>query len=154
MIGIEDLAKELGFKNNTFRYWLKRNEDDFASGIYNFNLSTLKKKIGFTLTDNKKQNRKIYYKYVIEDKEKFVKEFDNYLNFIREGKKKNRECRSLNWTRSAFECYIANCECNKCFNKHFCTRFLNKNLEPPMKKTVRRLLEKIGRPYFKEDFFY
>lgn len=154
MIGIEDLAKELGFKNNTFRYWLKRNEDDFNSGIYNFNLSSLKKKISFKLVNNKKQNRKIYYKYVIEDKEKFIEEFGSYLKFIKEGKKKNREYRSLNWTRAAFECYIANFECNKCFNKHFCRRFLNKNIEPPMKNTVRKLLEKIGKPYFKEDFFY
>ena len=154
MTGIDDLAKELGFKSNTFRYWLKKNEEDFNSGIYNFNLSALKKRIRFTLADNKKQNRKFYYKCVIENKQKFIDEFDNYLRFIKEGKKRNREHRSLNWTRSAFECYLAGENCEKCFNRDFCARFLRKNLEPPMKKTVRKLLEKIGKPYFKEDYFF
>ncbi len=155
MIGIEDLAKELGYKYNTFRYWLKRNEEDFNSGIYNFNLGSLKKKIGIYLKNRKNtRSRKVYYKYVIEDKEKFVKEFENYLKYIKEGKIKNKLYRSLNWTRSAFECYLAGCICQKCFNSHFCKRFLNKNIEPPMKKMVKKLLEKIGKPYFKEDFFY
>ena len=153
MIGIEDLAKELGFKTNTFRYWLKRNEEDFKSGVYDFYLMGLSKKISFTLKKTGK-NRKIYYKYVIYDKERFIAEFNNYLKYIKEAKRKSKLYRSLNWTRSAFECYMANFECKKCFNNHFCKRFLDKNIEPPMKDTVKKLLEKIGKPYFKEDFFY
>ena len=123
MIGIEDLAKELGFKTNTFRYWLKRNEEDFKSGVYNFYLMSLSKKISFTLK-KKTNNRKIYYKYVIEDKEQFVQEFENYIKHIRDAKRKSKLYRSLNWTRSAFECYLANFECTKCFNKHFCHAFI------------------------------
>ncbi len=153
MVGIEDLAKELGLKINTFRYWLKRNEDDFNSGIYNFKLMSLSKKTGFT-PNKKTTNRKIYYKYVINDKARFIQEFDNYIKYVKEAKRKSKLYRSLNWTRSSFECYIANCECKKCFNKNFCQNFINKNIEPPMKNTVRKLLDKIGKPYFKEEFFY
>ena len=153
MIEIEELSKDLGLKTNTFRYWLKRNEEDFNSGIYDFYLMSLCKKISFT-PQNRTTNRKIYYKYVVYDKKLFMNEFDNYIKYIKEAKRKSKLYRSLNWTRSAFECYIANFECNKCFNKHFCKRFLDKNIEPPMKKTVKKLLEKVGRPYFKEDFFY
>ncbi|MCQ2957468.1 MAG: hypothetical protein MJ180_01040, partial [Candidatus Gastranaerophilales bacterium] len=60
--------------------------------------------------------------------------------------KKRKKYKDLYWTNSAIDCYNSKMECSKCFNRDICESVVALGEEPPMKKIVRNLLDKLGEP--------
>lgn len=146
MYTINDLATEFGLHMHTFRYWLKKNSNDFERSFYDFRLMNLFKKIKIK---KKVKNMPIvernYIQYIVLDLEEFRHEFLRYLDFV-ESMRYKKKIGNVSWTNSAIDCYLANLDCNKCFNLHICEQFSSGDIEPPMKSTVRKLLIQIGKP--------
>lgn len=146
MFTIKEIASEIGLQTNTLRYWLKKNNEDFERNFYDFNLWDLIKKIKISKkTSAKRSIERFYEQYIVFDMEEFKDEFTKYLKYI-ENIKYKKKIGNLYWTHSAIDCYSCNMDCNKCFNKNICLNISNSDDEPPMKNTVKKLLEKIGKP--------
>ena len=147
MFTLKDASELLGLNINTFRYWLKKNNDDCDKGIYEIKLYNLLTKVRIsTTTKNFKPSRK-YDRYIILDIEEFKKEFQKYSEFLIENKRRKRK-RNLGWSYSAIECYERNMNCSKCTYKRICQSIAKKlpDMIPPMKKIVLKLLTEIGLP--------
>lgn len=135
MTSLIEIAKKLDFKYNTFLYWLNKNKKDFAAKKTKINLESLY----YVVHEQKKSGSK---HYVISDDQLFVNLFKKYKEEYLSRKKANKENRKYNWTVGAYECYLLKGECSKCSNNFFCSRYKN----PPMKMTVKKLIEIIGEP--------
>ena len=146
MFTLKEIACEFGLKLNTLRYWLKKNYEDYENEFYDFNLLDLTQRIKiFKKTASARKISRSYEQIIILDIDEFKTEFDKYVYFI-ETFKKRRRIGNLCWTNSAIECYSANMNCEKCFNKAICCSVISRDGIPPMKNTVQKLLSQLGKP--------
>ena len=153
MYSISDIASAFGLKTTTLRYWIDKNNKDCEKEIYDFNLSELMQSMNvFRKTATKNNIGRHYRQLIIFDLDEFKKEFFRYVNF-RANYKKNKKYKNLYWTDSAVDCYNCKMDCRKCFNKDICESIVSKEEEPPMKRVVRLLLEKIGKPTINNMYF-
>ena len=149
MYTLKDIASRFELSLNTLRYWLKKNEEDCKNEFYDFNLMELTQKIKiFKKTKSQRNIARSYEQIIVLDLDEFKFEFDKYLNHIESFKKKKR-VGNLCWTTSAIECYSNNLKCEKCFNADICRSVTSSDAIPPMKITVKKLLQEIGKPQIK-----
>ena len=116
MYTISDVASALGLKVNKFRYWLKKNSDDCENNLYDFRLLDLMPKVHIYKKVKGRAKARNYEQYIILDLEEFIEQYNRYTNFV-ENMKKRRGKGKWFWSVSAIECYQANMNCEKCFNK-------------------------------------
>jgi len=146
MYSISDIAFAFGLKTTTLRYWIDKNNKDCEKGIYDFNLSDLIQTMNiFKKTASKNNISRHYKQLIIFDLEEFKNEFYKYVKFKANYRKK-KKYKNLYWTNSAVDCYNCKMDCKKCFNRDICKSVVSKEVEPPMKRIVRILLEKLGKP--------
>lgn len=147
MYTLKDISAKLGISLTVFRYWIKKNQKDCEDNIYDFNFSELIEKVKIRKKYPSKFAVREYAQYIVLDLEEFIEQYNRYTNFV-ENMKKRRGKGKWFWSVSAIECYQANMNCEKCFNKKICSSvILNPQDEPPMKTTVKLLLSKLGKPY-------
>lgn len=149
MYTLKDIASRFELSLNTLRYWLKKNDEDCKNEFYDFNLSKLTQKIKvFKKTKSQRNIARSYEQIIVLDLDEFKFEFDKYLKYTEAFRRKKR-VGNLAWTASAIECYSNNLECEHCLNFEICRSVTTPNAVPPMKITVEKLLQEVGKPYIK-----
>lgn len=133
MYTIGKIAKRFNFKEDHIRYWMTRNLKDYKAKLTNINLED------YCFITYHKTQKQILILYV----DLFVQKYLEYREEERLRRVKNKELAQLRWTRASYECWQNKGNCKICFNQRICKRFKN----PPIKDTVKILLEKIGEPY-------
>ena len=152
MFTLKDIAHEFGLKINTLRYWIKKNNDDYEYGYYDFNLLDLTQRVKiYKKTLSAKKISRNYEQIIVLDLDEFKKEFDRYVKYIEDIKARKR-MGNLYWTEAAIDCYCCQMNCEQCFNNRICNSLVFKNGEPPMKNTVRKLLSLLGKPQIKNCY--
>jgi len=139
MFTLSEAAVLLGLKSNKLRYWLKKNCIEVEKELYDFSLTDLLQRLF------RHKNGRKYKCFFILDFDEFRDEYEKYMEHVLSSKHKKR-VGNFSWTQSAIDCFNCNMECKKCFNSEICLKFSSADSEPPMKNTVKKLLNILGKP--------